>query len=358
MSEDVIRPRTVVDPALPEDVREDLLRAAAIAPHRFHRGTTAEDDDPARTGEVHDRLRRLREAWERMSWLVGILTTVLVVAGGRPGIVLLLAAYALTPILHPDLTRGARWICGLAGLGALAITPLWLFGSVDPELLVAAPAALLALLVGTVSVDVLVGEEGRRGTIDLRGRVLFPEDIDPVDHDALVEVQRTLDLVADARAEFGAEDPLDTARGLVVLRDQEWRIASLLARRRELRRDHLLRWQRATSERVREALRPQREHLDAIEGHIRARVARIVAYGRLVEEAVAAHLEWEQCEEAVGALTEYAELRAEASLLRAELSEVVELSDTAEAARRIRDESVARVHAAATGLDRVEPAVV
>jgi hypothetical protein len=166
----------------------------------------------------------------------------------------------------------------------------------------------------------------------------------------LVAVQQTIDKVTDARVELGGSDTLDTARGLSVLREQEWRIASLLARQRELRREYIRRWQQASSSRVREVLEPQRRHLIAVEGHIRARVDQIVEYGRLVEASVLAHREWEQCQEALDSMDAYTDLRAEASLMSVRSAEVAELADTAEAARRVRDESVTRVHAAVTSL--------
>ncbi len=46
----------------------------------------------------------------------------------------------------------------------------------------------------------------------------------------------------------------------------------------------------------------------------------------------------------------YTDLRAEASLMSAPSPEVAELTDTAEVARGVRDDSVARVRAATTDL--------
>ena len=212
---------------------------------------------------------------------------------------------------------------------------------------------LFALLVGMVTADTLTAKVKERPEEHYRDRVLLPEDISAADHGLLVAVQQTIDKVTDARVELGGSggsDTLDTARGLSVLHEQEWRIACLLARQRELRREHIRRWQQASSPRVREVLEPQRRHLIAVEGHIRARVDQIVEYGRLVEASVLAHREWEQCQEALDSMDAYTDLRTEASLMSVRSAEVAELADTAEVARRVRDESVARVHTAVTGL--------
>lgn len=342
MSEDVSRPRPVVDTALPEDAREDAYRWAITAPHR----------SVARTEELL-RSKRLREAWAQLFWVGITLALSLGLAGGFLGMVIAtisLVAYVTALGLRPDAARWVQVTGCLLGAGALAITPLWLFGLIAAVPPVLISGALFVALASTVTADVLTSGRRREPQADHRDRVLLPGDISAADHGLLVDVQDTIDRVVDARVELAGADTLDTDRGLVVLREQEWRIASLLSRQRELRREYLLRRQRATTDRVREVLRAQQEHLIATEEHIRARVEQIVEYGHLVEDAVTAHREWEQCEEAVGALDAYAELRVEASLLAEESPEVAELARTAEAARRVRDESADRVHASATGL--------
>lgn len=329
MSEDVSRPRPVVDTALPEDAREDVRRWATTAPH-----LSTERSDGLLRGE------RLRQAWGRLFWVGLTLAIVLGSAGGFPGMVIAtigLVAYVTALGLRSDAARWVQVTGGLLGAGALAVTPLWLFGVMPIVSPLLTSGTLFALLTGTVTADVLTSGRRRRPRADHRDRVLLPGDIGTADHGLLVDVQHAI----------------DTDRGLAVLREQEWRIASLLSRRRELRREYLLRRRHATTDRVRRVLHAQQEHLVATEEHIRARVEQIVEYGHLVEAAVVAHREWEQCEEAVTALDAYAELRIEASLLAEESPEVAELTRTTEAARRVRDESAARVHAAAIGLSDV-----
>lgn len=345
MSEDVSRPRPVVDTALPEDAREDAYRWATTAPH-----------PRAGRSDGLPRSERLRQAWAQLFWVGFTLTIALGLAGGFLGMVIAtisLVTYVTAMGLRPDAARWVQVTGGLLGAGALAVTPLWLFGVTPLVSPVLTSGTLFALLTGTVTADVLTSGRRRRPRADHRDRVLLPADISAADHGLLVAVQHTIDQVVDARVELAGSDALDTDRGLAVLREQEWRIASLLSRQRELRREYLLRRRHATTDRVRQVLHAHQEHLVATEEHIRTRVEQIVEYGHLVETAVAAHREWEQCEEAVRALDAYAELRIEASLLAEESPEVAELTRTAEAARRIRDEEAARVHAAATGLSGI-----
>ncbi|PWV52944.1 hypothetical protein [Nocardiopsis sp. L17-MgMaSL7] len=343
MSEDVIRPRPVVDTTLPEELREDLLREA-VAPESRH----ARDD-----GQAASRALRLREGGVQLLGVGFTLVLALLTAGWYLGMVIVsigLIAYVGALAVRKEADPLVRAVGGAIGAGAFAAAPLWLFDLLPQDPPGGVPWLLFGLLVGLVTADTLTAQVPETPEEHHRDRVLLPDDISAADHGLLVAVQQTIDRVTDARVELGSSDTLDTARGLSVLREQEWRIASLLARQRELRRGYVRRWQQASSPRVREVLRPQREHLTAVEGHIRARVDQIVEYGRLVDESVLAHREWEQCQEALAATDDYADLRAEASLMSLPSPEVADLADTAEVARRVRDDSVARVHAATTGL--------
>ncbi|HJE59615.1 MAG TPA: hypothetical protein K8V84_14075, partial [Nocardiopsis listeri] len=77
MSEDVSRPRPVVDTALPEDAREDAYRWAAGARHL----SAARSDELLRS-------ERLRQAWTRLFWVGLTLAIALGPAGGLPGMVI------------------------------------------------------------------------------------------------------------------------------------------------------------------------------------------------------------------------------------------------------------------------------
>lgn len=343
MSEDVIRPRPVVDTALPEELREDIYREAnAPESHRMRAD-----------GEAVSRALRLREGGIQLLGVGFTLVLALLTAGWYLGMVIAsisLIAYVAALAVRKEADPVVRVVGAAVGGGAFAAAPLWVFDVLPLDPPGGAPWLLFVLLVGMVAADTLTAQVKEPPQEHYRDRVLLPEDISAADHGLLVAVQQTMDQVADARVELGGSDTLDTTRGLLVLREQEWRIASLLARQRELRREYIRRWQQASSPRVREVLEPQRRHLIAVEGHIRARVDQIVDYGRLVDASVLAHREWEQCQEALDSMDAYTDLRAEASLMSVRSAEVAELADTAEIARRIRDESVARVHAAVTDL--------
>lgn len=343
MSEDVIRPRPVVDTALPEELREDIFREAnAPESHRMRTD-----------GEAVSRALRLREGGIQLHGVGFTLVLALLTAGWYLGMVIAsisLVAYTAALVVRKEADPVVRAVGAVVGGGACVTAPLWLFDVLPLDPPGGAPWLLFALLVGMVTADTLTARVKEPPEEHYRDRVLLPEDISAADHGLLVAVQQTMDKVTDARVELDGSDTLDTARGLLVLREQEWRIASLLARQRELRREYVRRWQQASSPRVREVLEPQRRHLIAVEGHIRVRVGQIVEYGRLVEASVLAHREWEQCQEALNTMDAYTDLRAEASLMSAHSAEVADLADTAEVARRVRDESVARVHAAVTDL--------
>ncbi|WP_227014737.1 MULTISPECIES: hypothetical protein [Nocardiopsis] len=332
MSEDVIRPRPVVDPDLPEDQREEVLRKAESPPLFPPRGG----------GEVLTRLVRIRECGIHL-FGVGLTTTLaLLTAGWYLGMLITsvsLVAYVAVTALRRDTHPTTRTAGVLVGAGTVASAPVWLMDVVPQDPFPGMPWVLFGLLVAVVVADTLTSGAQRTAGERYREHVVLPDDLSEGDHALLREVQHVIGLVEAARDELGGE-ALDTDRALAVLRDEEWRLASLLARQRELRRAHLRRWQRAVSPRVREALKPQREHLHAVAEAVRARVAQISEYGRLVREAVVAHREWEQCQEAVDSTAEYADHLASASFLGARSAQVSELAATAAIARRARDERV------------------
>lgn len=336
MSEDVHRPRPVVDPHLPPPLREELLRGAEEGA-----------DPPLRwpSGETVTRSARLREGVIQLLAVGTALVLSLVVAGWYLGLFVAgvgLLAHSASLALRRDAHPAARAAAALTVATTAVAAPLWLLDALPPEPPLAVPWAVFGALVLLVTADTLtsgVQRSLRERLGEHTGRVVLPDDLGPSGCRLLAEVQRVVDRVEEAGREIGG-DSLDTDRALAVLRDQEWRIASLLARQRELRRDHLRRRHKASSARVREALRPQREHLDAVEEAVRSRVAEITGYGDLVEQAVAAHREWEQCQEAADSTAEYAEHRASAAFLGTPSPEVGEVARSAEAARRVRDERV------------------
>ena len=337
MNEDVIlRPRPVVDPALPAAERNRLLKRALApaAPVRWP------------SGETVTRRARLRETAVHMAVVGGAAALALATVGWylsaavvTIGLIARTVAFVLRDDAHPFL----RVATVLAGTGVLAAVPLFLFGLLPSGVVAAVPWGVFGALTALAVADALTSrvQRGGAGAVP-QGAVVHPDDLSESDHAALSSVQHTIDLVEYAGTVLG-RDCLDTDRALAVLRGREWRIAVLLARQRELRRAHLRRWHRSDSPRVRQALRPQREHLCSAERSVRAEADRIVEYGRLVEQAVRAHREWERCQEAVDSTPDYAEHSADAASLDAGPSETGELALSAEAARRVRDECAERL---------------
>ncbi|MEV2276385.1 hypothetical protein AB0I72_12420 [Nocardiopsis sp. NPDC049922] len=331
MSEDV--PRPVIDPTLPEALRE-----------RIARDSHAPEPPPRRAnGDIVTRSLRVREGAVQVL-AVGFTAALATAAGGWPlGLLVttvILMAQVLVFVCAEDTHRATRVLGVAAGAGTVVSTPILAVAAYDS--VSAVPWLVFGVFVALVGADAATARV-REPLADHEGLVVLPDDVSDADHAHLVAVQRTIDRVAAARHEIGGGDSLDTDRALAVLRDQEWRIASLLARQRELRRAHLRRWQRAASPRVREALRPQRAQLEAVAAAVRARVEQITEYGRLVDQAVAAHREWEQCQEAVDSTAEYAEHLASAVFLDTRSADLRELTATTEAARRVRDERVRRL---------------
>ncbi|WP_017598121.1 hypothetical protein [Nocardiopsis lucentensis] len=328
MSEDV--PRPVVDPTLPDVLRE-----------RITRENRPPDPPPRRAnGEIVTRAVRARESAVQVL-AAGFTAALASAAGGWPlGLavaVVILLAQVLVLICVEDTHPATRVLGATAGAGTVVATPAMVMAAPDRAAVV--PWLVFGVFVALVGADATTARVSRTPD-DHEGLAILPDDVSDHDHAHLSAVQRTIDQVASARDELGGGDSLDTERALAVLRDQEWRIAKLLVRQRELRRAHLRRWQRAASPRVREALKPQREHLNTVDAAVRARVEEITEYGRLVERAVAAHREWEQCQEALDSTAEYAEHLASAAFLDTRPTGLGALAVTAEAARRVRDERV------------------
>ncbi|WP_116243735.1 hypothetical protein [Nocardiopsis sp. FIRDI 009] len=327
MSEDV--PRPVVDPTLPDALRERIARESR----------TPQPPPRRANGEVVTRPVRVREGTVQVL-AAGFTAALASAAAGWPlGLaitVVILLAQVLVLICVEDTHPVTRVLGATAGAGTVVATPAMVMAA--PDGAAAAGWLVFGVFVALVGADAATARVSRTPD-DHEGLVILPDDVSDHDHAHLTAVQRTIDRVAAARDELGG-DSLDTDRALTVLRDQEWRIAALLVRQRELRRAHLRRWQRAASPRVREALKPQREHLNAVDAAVRARVDEITEYGRLVERAVAAHREWEQCQEALDSTAEYTEHLASAAFLATPPADLDGLTATAEAARRVRDERV------------------
>lgn len=318
MSEAPRRPRPVVDPSLgPEH------RAEALADH-------------ARSLRPDPRPTRLREGGAQ---LLGVgFTLGLTTALGGWYLAMVIATITVVAYTIALLVRGeshpvVRASGAFLGAGALAAVPVWLL---DPAAATGLPWLVFAGLTVLVTADGLTSRH--RPDAGLAAHLVGPDEVSEADHPLLVDIQRIIDRVAEHAHELG--EGTDPDRALAVLRDEEWRIAGILARQRTLRRDHLRRRQRAESDRVREALRPQREYLEAVEEAVRRRVDSIREYGRMFDRALAAHREWVQCREALDSTPDYARHLADAQALDTGAGNLSDLAGAADAAGRVRDEHV------------------
>ncbi|NYH52861.1 hypothetical protein HNR06_002450 [Nocardiopsis arvandica] len=125
-------------------------------------------------------------------------------------------------------------------------------------------------------------------------RYLVAGDLGRYGSELVLRVQRTIDAVVEADRRLG--DSFDSTRSLAVLRDEEWRIASMLYHHDRLREEHRADSREAASDRVRALLNRQHERQEAAYRELAAQVDAIREYGVAVEEALNAHKEWEQLE--------------------------------------------------------------
>lgn len=318
MSEDAHRPRPVVDPSLSPEHREEVLAA--------HARSLRPDPRPT----------RLREGGAQLLG-VGFTLGLTTVLGGWylamviSGIALL--AHTIALLVRGEAHPAVRACGAFMGAGTLAAAPVWLL---HPAAVTGLPWPAFAGLAVMVTADGLTCHT--RPAAGLSDHLVGPDEVSETDHSLLLDVQRTIDRVTDHAHQLG-EGP-DPERTLAVLREEEWRIAGVLARQRTLRRDHLRRRQRAESDRVREALRPQGEYLEAVEDAVRRRVDSIREYGRVFDRALAAHREWVQCQEALDSTPDYARHLADAEALDTGIGDLSDLVGAADAAGRVRDEHV------------------
>ncbi|WP_026118597.1 hypothetical protein [Nocardiopsis salina] len=322
MSEDVHRPRPVVDPSLDPEHREEVLSA--------HYRSSSPDPRPA----------RLREGAAQLFGVGFTLALTTALGGWYLSIIIATitaVAYTVALLVRGEANPVVRVSGAFLGAGTLAAVPAWVL---DPAAATGLPWLVFGGLAAMVTADGLTcrTRADARADSDRADRLVGPDEVNRADHPLLLEVQYTIDRVSEHAHELG--EGTEPGRTLEVLHQEEWRIAGLLARQRTLRRAHLRRWQRAESERVREALRPQREYLDAVGEAVRRRVDSVREYRRVFDRALAAHREWIQCQEARDSTPDYLRHLADAEVLDTGATEVSDLVCAADAAGRVRDEHV------------------
>ncbi|MFI7444538.1 hypothetical protein [Nonomuraea indica] len=176
------------------------------------------------------------------------------------------------------------------------------------------------------------------------GRYLLPEDFDREAADALGRAQRAIGTVL--RSHVNAEGLLDGARNAVLLPEQEWEIARLLAKLSALRAEHRALLARGVAPEVAAVVQPLERALADSEAAIVARVEALERYAAHVTEAERAYHARGQIEELRTRLPRYEELLAESGADSLSVPEIERLAQDADQLERLLRRSVSSAHEA------------
>ncbi|MBB6346836.1 hypothetical protein ACWGH8_40755 [Nonomuraea muscovyensis] len=176
------------------------------------------------------------------------------------------------------------------------------------------------------------------------GRYLLPEDFDEEAAAVLGRAQRAIGTVL--RSHVNAEGLLDGARNAVLLPEQEWEIARLLAKLSALRAEHRALLARGVAPEVAAVVEPLERALAASEAAVVARVEALERYAAHVAAAERAYHARSQIEELRARLPRYEELLAESGADSLSVPEVERLAQDADQLERLLRRSVSSAHEA------------
>jgi hypothetical protein len=176
------------------------------------------------------------------------------------------------------------------------------------------------------------------------GRYFLPEDFDEQAGQVLGRAQRAIGTVL--RSHVNAEGLLDDARNAVMLPEQEWEIARLLAKLSMLRAEHRELIARGIAPEVAAVVRPLQSALDASEAAVVARVEALERYAGHVAEAERAYHARGQIETLRARLPHYEELLAESGADALAVPEIERLAQDADDVERALRRSVSSAHEA------------
>jgi hypothetical protein len=176
------------------------------------------------------------------------------------------------------------------------------------------------------------------------GRFLLADDFDDASRKVLGRAQRAIGGVL--RSHVNAEGLLDDARNAVMLPDQEWEIARLLAKLSALRGEHNELLARGIAPEVAAVVEPLERALANSEAAVVARVEALERYAGHVAEAERAYHARGQIEELRSRLPKYEELLAESGADALAVPEIERLADDADRLERLLRESVTSAHEA------------
>ncbi|HLU73705.1 MAG TPA: hypothetical protein VKZ82_16060 [Nonomuraea sp.] len=170
------------------------------------------------------------------------------------------------------------------------------------------------------------------------GRYLLPQDFDEEAAELLRRAQQAVGTVL--RSHVNAEGLLDSARNAIMLPEQEWEIARLLAKLSALRAEHREMLDRGLAPEVEAVVQPLQGALDSSEAAVLARVEALERYAGHVAEAERAYHARDQIEELRAKLPRYEELLAESGAGTLALAEIERLAEDADALERALRRSV------------------
>ncbi|MER6945095.1 hypothetical protein ABT294_13815 [Nonomuraea sp. NPDC000554] len=240
---------------------------------------------------------------------------------------------------------------GLAA--AAAVFGLYFFGAgrYTPFVLVMTLAALLvvALLLGPrpdaeverqllAELDVYDSARRHEGSFVLR------EDLDEAARPLLARAQVAIDAVLDSRV--NAEGLLDGARNAVMLPEQEWEIARLLAKLSALRSEHGEVVAEGVTPEVAAVAEPLAEALRSSESAVVARIEALERYAGHVADAERAYRARHQIERLSAGLPRYEELLAESGADGSAVPELGRLAEDADRLEQALRDSVSSAHEA------------
>ncbi|GGP06401.1 hypothetical protein LDL08_17185 [Nonomuraea glycinis] len=176
------------------------------------------------------------------------------------------------------------------------------------------------------------------------GRYFLPEDFDEQAGQVLRRAQRAIGTVL--RSHVNAEGLLDDARNAVMLPEQEWEIARLLAKLSMLRAEHRDLIDRGIAPEVAAVVRPLQNALDVSEAAVVARVEALERYAGHVAEAERAYHARGQIEALRARLPHYEELLAESGADALAVPEIERLAQDADDVERTLRRSVSSAHEA------------
>ncbi|XRQ02863.1 hypothetical protein ACN3XK_40470 [Actinomadura welshii] len=296
--------RFVFDPFLPPDMLVRLREARSYF-------------CPAAPGTApvtrHPRRERLRRG--AVPFAGAAVVIVALEVAGMPLAVLIAGVIGLFLYVPPRLPPGAPrekpfavhifwWLTGGGWMvwGLLFIVLITTFGTFAPQLLLLHVARYLHFVIRLP-----------KGPLDFVPPEHFVDltELGPTERSALRGVQDARGQVAEAQRLLGGA--FDGTEALMVLREEEWGLATRLRRLAPLGREVDELTESAASQRVLDAMAPQRAVVDQARKAAMNRAADIERYIRPIDAAIRAKREWEQILHLERSADGYADVLAEAA---------------------------------------------